>query len=86
MPAVGDWVLVEYEGNLYPGETLESTKEYVTVSAMEPIEFSALGSRMWRWPRTKDVHKYPVLDVIRTIHPPVPTGKRASQFIFNEKF
>lgn len=81
----GDWVLVNYDGNLYPGEVTKTTVTTVTVSAMEKLQTS-VEKNLWRWPTRPDVHDYPHSDINRKIHPPIPTGNRASQFLFSDCF
>ncbi|XP_055924519.1 uncharacterized protein LOC129956613 [Argiope bruennichi] len=74
---IGDWVLVEYEKNLYPGELKAMCLKYVTVDLMVP----ARGGK-YKWPFPKDIHNYPRTDIKRKISQPIPYGNRARQFYF----
>ncbi|KAF8789422.1 hypothetical protein HNY73_007360 [Argiope bruennichi] len=74
---IGDWVLVEYEKNLYPGELKAMCLKYVTVDVMVP----ARGGK-YKWPFPKDIHNYPRTDIKRKISQPIPYDNRASQFYF----
>lgn len=74
---IGDWVLVEYEKNLYPGVIKSICLENVTIDVMVP----ARGGK-YKWPFPKDIHNYPRTDIKRKILQPIPCDNRASQFYF----
>ena len=57
---VGMFVIVEYEGELFPGEILKLVRDGVSVSCMKKCQSS--GST-WMWPSKADLHDYPYCDV-----------------------
>lgn len=78
---VGDWVIVSYDSDLYPGEVLAIVGANVSVHAM------AKSGGNWKWPEDdggeKDIVWYTKDDVKCKISPPVPVGSRG-QFKFRE--
>ena len=56
----GMHVIIEYEGELFPGKITEVVEEGVKVSCME--KSSSVGST-WKWPAKMDEHVYPFCDV-----------------------
>ena len=57
---IGMIVIVDYEGELFPGRILEFVGSEVRVSCMQ--KSSSKGST-WKWPRMPDVTDYPYCDV-----------------------
>ena len=74
---IGDWVLVRYDSQKYPGEVTKVIGSELEVSTMEK---SHTGTS-WKWPSNEDKIFYSLHDVIRNIKPPVCTGLRG-QFKF----
>ncbi|GBN61837.1 hypothetical protein AVEN_173398-1 [Araneus ventricosus] len=74
---IGDWVLVEYEDNLYPREVKTLCSENVTVDAM----VSAREGK-YKWPSPKHIHNYTRADIKKKILQPIPCDNRANQFYF----
>lgn len=60
----GDFVLVTYDGQLYPGLVKEKDAEGCKVNAME-----ASGGN-WKWPKKDDVIWYPFSDIVQKIAEP----------------
>ena len=73
---VGDWVLVQYDKQKYPGEITDVLIEEVVVSTMHPA-----GGKCFKWPNCKDECIYPFSTIIVKIHPPEIAGRRR-QFSF----
>ena len=71
---VGDWVIVEYDSQMYPGEvlTIKSTDTYVHAMTK--------SGGYWKWPETDgknmDTVWYKKEKVMCKISPPVPVGSR----------
>ncbi|KAG8326457.1 hypothetical protein J6590_041142 [Homalodisca vitripennis] len=76
---VGDWVVVTYDSKNYPGEIVSILEEGITINAMQPS-----GPGGWIWPAKPDIHTYPNQDLVKRINPPLPSGNRASQFVFTD--
>lgn len=60
----GDWVLVMYEGNLYPGQVLSIVDHEYKISAMEKC------GQFWRWPERPDEIFYCKEKISKKIQPP----------------
>ncbi|MEE4247337.1 MAG: hypothetical protein V2I33_18150 [Kangiellaceae bacterium] len=77
--AVGDWVVVRYQGTVYPGQVTQlcevaggaAGEVKYRVNAMAPS-----GPQKFKWPRKKDQIFYSATDVLRKIEAPTPTGSR----------
>lgn len=76
--AVGDWVIVQYDGKNYPGEVVIVGVDDVKVNVMHRI-----FAGFWKWPATPDEIFYPNEKIQGKINPPEPVGRRG-QFRFNE--
>lgn len=74
---VGDWVSVQYNKTLYPGEVIEVITGGLKVDAMEPT-----SNNKFKWPKPKDVFDYSLADIVKKIGAPIPCGSRARQFYF----
>ena len=74
---VGDWVIVTYEDEEYPGEVTATIDGEVEVSVMHPY------GGYYKWPDAKDQIYYPVSNVLRKIDAPIVAGSRG-QFSFND--
>ncbi|KAJ8885080.1 hypothetical protein PR048_011276 [Dryococelus australis] len=77
--AIGDWILVEYERKLYPGEVTQLCDNDNLVNAMEPTE-----TGQYKWPLRKDILLYKRSDAKKKISGPIPSHSRISQFHFTE--
>ncbi|KAJ8896367.1 hypothetical protein PR048_001711 [Dryococelus australis] len=77
--AIGDWVLVEYERKLYPGEVTQLCDNEILVNAMEQTE-----TGQYKWPLRKDILLYKRSDVKKKISGPIPSHSRMSQFHFTK--
>ena len=67
---VDDFVVVNFEGRLYPGKVTDIKLSGYMVSAME------LTKKQWRWPTQPDEIFYSKKEVLYGINPPKPVGKR----------
>ena len=69
---VGDWVKVEYDGILYPGEAVSIIGTNTEVSTL------AKSGGYWKWPdeNNRDLLWYTVDKVKGKINPVVPVGSR----------
>ena len=68
---VGDYVLVRYEDDLYPGRIIEiKNDEEVLISAMKK------SAQNWRWPAKPDEIFYSKDEIVRKINPPTQVGRR----------
>ena len=80
-PTVGDWVVVEYDGQTYPGLVTDrhvDTKE-VRVNCM----VAARCSGLYRWPEFgRDEIWYSETKVVRKIQAATPTTNRGDVFRF----
>ena len=74
---VGDWVVVQYDKQKYPGEITDVFNEEVVVSAMHPA-----SGKCFKWPNHMDKCIYPFSAIIAKIHPPKVAGRRR-QFSFD---
>lgn len=74
---VGDWVLVTYEGQNYPGEVTEVQEADVRVNVMRR------AGKNWKWPNEKDEIFYEKSQVIKRLATPIVAGSRG-QFTFND--
>ena len=73
---MGDWCLVQYEGEEFPGEVRDVLEgsEY-KVSVMHP------AGGCFKWPNEVDCIVYPKTSILRKVAPPIPVGTRG-QFTF----
>lgn len=74
-----EWVLVQYDGNLYPGVVKAIEKGELKVSVMVRS-----GTR-YKWPQVEDAIFYKMKDVIRKLSPPVLMSARGT-YEFCEKW
>ena len=76
--AVGQWVVVAYDGEQYPGEVTD-------FSDIEGVEMSVLhrSGSCWKWPYSKDMIYYHKTDIVHLISPSIAAGHRG-QFIFSD--
>ena len=74
---IGDWVLVAYEGETFPGEVIElgATNTDLRVNVMHQ------AGGYWRWPKDPDQIFYLRENVIIKISLPVVVGSRG-QYMF----
>ena len=73
----GDWVLVRYDDELYPGEIKQVVQESYEIAVM----YKSGGS--WRWPAIEDKIFYMYEQVVKKLSPPEVVGCRG-QFKFEE--
>ena len=64
------FVIVDYEGQYFPGKVEKITKTGVKVSCF------VKSLNAWKCPQHPDVHTYPLEDIIRNISHPTPCGSR----------
>lgn len=76
--SVGKWVVVNYDGERFPGEIASCTNE-IEVSVMHKS-----GNKYWKWPNSIDKIFYERKDVLRTIDPPKVAGHRG-QWVFDNE-
>ena len=65
------YVLVEYDGNIYPGTVLRILDDSALISAMQKS-----GYNVWKWPKNADIIWYRHSKIIRTIEEPKQISKR----------
>lgn len=63
----GDFVVVTYEGELYPGCVLEKAGEGFKIKTMD---MCGGGSSYWKWPERDDILLYSCDDIITQISSP----------------
>ncbi|KAG8232222.1 hypothetical protein J437_LFUL011966 [Ladona fulva] len=68
---VDDFVVVNFEGKLFPGRVTEVKPEGYIVSTMERSKI------YWKWPAREDAILYSKEEVLYRIEPPRPVGKRS---------
>ena len=74
--SIGDWVLVKYDGNRFPGEvTTFGQNNDIKVNVMHK------SGPNWKWPKDADHIFYYRTDVVKKIDPPTVAGHRG-QFTF----
>jgi len=64
VPHEGDFVVVKYEGRLYPGEAKAVKKKGVEVSCMEKCGIN------WKWPLKPDQIYYQLPEITQVIAAP----------------
>ncbi len=74
---VGQWVLVNYDGEEYPGEVTAISDQDIQVNVMHK------SGGAWKWPKEADKIYYAANDVAKYINPPKAAGSRG-QFVFEE--
>lgn len=65
-----DFVVVNFEGQLFPGRVMEVKPEGYMVSTMERTK------KNWRWPDREDTILYSKEEILYTIESPRPVGRR----------
>ena len=69
---VGDWVLVKYDTDVFPGEVKKICNDEIKVSVMVP------SGSYFKWPKDEDAIFYPVANVIKSLKPPVIKSSRGT--------
>ena len=72
--AVGQYMVISYEGELYPGKIIDmdAKEKSVTVSCLRK------SKKHWKWPEVEDkILNYDIKDIVMTIRPPKNVNKRA---------
>lgn len=77
--SVGEWVLVNYDDVLYPGEVREVGDQEVKVSDI------IKSGKYYKWPNSEDCIFYAVQDVIMKLQPPTVKSARGT-FEFKDKW
>ena len=72
---IGDWIVVDYHGELFPGEITEFDGAEIRVNVMQK------SGKFWKWPSKRDNIFYYCKDVVKKIEPPTVAGNRG-QFVF----
>lgn len=67
----GDFVVVLYEGERFPGMILELEE-----NSNFKIKTMTMSGQNWRWPEKEDVLSYEDKDVIKKIKPPILLNSR----------
>ena len=75
--SVGNWVIVNYDGEAFPGE-ITSYENDIEVSVMHKS-----GKKFWKWPTPIDKICYERKDVIKKFSPPKVAGHRG-QWVFED--
>ena len=75
--SIGQWVLVSYEGNEFPGEVTSMDDSDIEVNVMHR------SANAWKWSRSEDKIFYSRDKVVCVINPPTVAGNRG-QFMFND--
>ena len=73
---VGDWIVVKYDGNEYPGEITDVFSNEVAVSTMQR------AGKFFKWPEKRDEILYLFENIVSKIDPPIAKGRRR-QWSFN---
>ena len=73
--AIGQWVIITYEGGSYPGEITSCDHDDVQVNVMHK------SGKYWKWPNPDDKIFYRPENIIRRIAPPKVVGSHG-QFVF----
>lgn len=68
---IGEWCVVKYEGDIYPGIIQDTMETHVQVKCM-----SSIGVNRFFWPLREDVLWYLFEDVLRMIPPPKAVTSR----------
>ena len=76
---IGDWIVVKYQGELFPGEITEFGGIDGSEIRADVMEKSG---KFWKWPSKRDNIFYFCKDVIKKIEPPTVAGNRG-QFKFS---
>lgn len=74
VPQVGDNVIVQYEGEHWPGVVLNVHKSGITVSCMER------SGNFWKWPTVKDILIYKKSDIICKISVPMKVSSKRDMY------
>ena len=83
-PKVGMWVVVRYDGQLYPGEVASVIDaNEAEVSCMRRSSKSVIGHQYWKWPKPQDKAIYENSAIKMEVNPPAPVGTRGN-FYFAE--
>lgn len=75
---IGDWVVVIYEGKLYPGKVTVKKEHHWSVKVMKPCFPSG-----WTWPSREDEIPYPLEDIRKKVEPPHPLNSRCTRWEFD---
>ena len=78
---VGEWVVVCYEGEKFPGEITSTSSENQDVE----VRVMHKNGSGWKWPTRDDKIFYKVEDIECKIKPPTAAGSRG-QFVFEDSF
>ena len=65
------FVLVNYEGSVFPGLVIKLKKSKVQVKCLMNS-----GLFNWKWPVTPDIHDYPPQDIVAIVKPPRQANNR----------
>ena len=76
--AIGDWIVVKYQGEMFPGEVTEIGGAHGNEIRTDVMERSG---KFWKWPSKRDNIFYFCKDVVKKIEPPIVAGNRG-QFQF----
>lgn len=77
---VGDYVIIEYEGEYFPGVVKKVKKKM----RMYEVSATAMYGVGWKWPEIKDVLWYPTSSIIRTIIKPSLVNAKENIFCIPE--
>ena len=75
---IGEWVAVEYDGQLYPGEVTDIIGSNTQVNAM------AKTGKLWKWPEMKDLVWYSRSMVKQKILPVLPISGSRDHYMCND--
>jgi len=71
---IGQWVVVKFDRNWYPGEILKIEDDEVEVKRMKR---RGNEENRFIWPDKDDISWYAVEDVVCSVAPPAPVNSRA---------
>ena len=74
---IGQWVVVQYEDEQFPGEVTSTEENDVEVNVMHR------SANAWKWPKKEDKIYYSKSSIVRVINPPSVAGRRG-QFMFED--
>jgi len=72
----GQWVVVDYDGDCFPGEVTQCGNDNVEVNAMHK------SGQFWKWPSSVDIIFYSMKNIKKVIQPPKVARSRG-QFTFD---
>ena len=77
---IGEWVLVDYFGDFFPGKITDHKGDSVSVSCLEK------AGNYFKYPIIPDMHWYSISDIIATLHEPeLKTTRGCYSYVIKKK-